>query len=222
MVEEAAIVSNHGHMDGKAMAEYLISKTYKDVYLDILPNESFNTWLINRELPDSFKTTAEYVLVLKSLYENSTGFSLTILDNTSKTHKAMLDVLGKLSSYTIQLLGYTNQQPIKPVNTNRVSPGNIITTSVNYDTLRLLPYVRKLEGNISNVFYPNNNLYLLTVPKESKNVLGIERNIPIIKIDRGSSSIIVKNMTTLNSLVELNVYTHYTSEQLSTAHDIYN
>lgn len=128
MKDEVSIIGNHFHMDAHAHVENMVSGVYTDLVIELLPGVTdIESWVLSKGLPVRFDDVTEYLTVMISLYENSTGWSLADLALVSKTHKALLAVIKQLSSYTIQLLGYTNSQPIKPVNHIRVTPGNHIS-----------------------------------------------------------------------------------------------
>jgi hypothetical protein len=134
---ELTLVSNFSHMDERAYCESVVYRRYQDILLDIdIPDMS--KWLFDRNLSTGYDSAPEYKSILEQLFVGSTGVDIDGLNRTKALHTAMLSILKQLSSYSIQLVGYTNDVPIRDFGFRMIRPGDLL--SGMYDEDRLDPF----------------------------------------------------------------------------------
>jgi hypothetical protein len=134
---ELTLVSNFSHMDERAYCESVVYRRYQDILLDIdIPDMS--KWLFDRNLSTGYDSDPEYKAILDQLFVGSTGVDVDGLNRTKALHKAMLSILKQLSSYSIQLVGYTNDVPIRDCGFRMIRPGDLL--SGMSDTDRVDPF----------------------------------------------------------------------------------
>ena len=221
MKSENDLIASYTHMDANAMAKVLVSRVYKEsVHEYDLSN--IESKLIDKNLPLEFDTLEDYTFVLNTIFSNCTGINLINFNTVSLTHKNLLEVLKRLSSYTIQLLGYTNRQPIKPVNDLRITPGDLEQKTLHSYYLNVpVLLVEKPRTTIVNEV---DQMSLISV-HTGRVFVRSRAQIPVTPylISNGTTRDIihVKNTLSLNSLEELKPY-NYENEDLYSLKDIYS
>jgi hypothetical protein len=148
---ELTLVSNFSHMDERAYCESVVYRRYQDILLDInIPDMS--KWLFDRNLSTKYDSEAEYKSILDQLFVGSTGVDIEGLNRTKAMHKAMLSILKQLSSYSIQVIGYTNDVPIVDCGFRMIRPGDLSSGMSDTDRINPLSISNDISIRMTKIY----------------------------------------------------------------------
>jgi hypothetical protein len=90
---------------GRAQAEAAILTCYKDAVINLSPSiPDYATWLASRNVDLSGMTPIQYATLSEQLLQTATGVDLQTTTDVGVIQKAMLGIMAKLSSYTMQFI----------------------------------------------------------------------------------------------------------------------
>jgi hypothetical protein len=121
------LLSNHQYRT--ALLENMVNRLYTDSIYRLMPEGGiYSVWLSDKNLPDTAFTTDEYTVLYNELYESATGIKLIATGDLENLQKAMVAIMSKLSSYSIQYLQEINTLPLKVLNNKPMAIGDIKTS----------------------------------------------------------------------------------------------
>lgn len=119
---QTRIISNNENVFGRGLLQNMANRLYKNKRLDtnaiLLANEnkSYSTmaaWLEEKGLPVEAYNKDQYKDLYLEIFKNATGADYFTAKTMAELQKALLRLLGELSSYSIQILSDINETNIK-------------------------------------------------------------------------------------------------------------
>jgi hypothetical protein len=109
----------------RAVVQNMILRLYADEWVDFnsVP-EAMPDWLVSRNLPAYDFTYDQAQQLIRNIFVGSTGLSVDDSRLLKNIQKAMIDMMGQLSSYSVQFIREINESSIRPINWPAVRPGN--------------------------------------------------------------------------------------------------
>lgn len=152
-------ISKIEDIESRGISHAIVDRLYVDRKIDLI--DTFNNlnlpiaitrsvFLTTRGLPLIEYSREEYETIYSQLFTAATGGSLYTTEEKSKLQKAMIKLLQKLSSYSIQFLSEINQQKIKNLNwsTIRVNEAGVSTSdSKKIANLAIRPFDLIVQEN---------------------------------------------------------------------------
>jgi hypothetical protein len=90
---------------GRAQAESAILSQYEDIGINLSPSiPDFASWLLSRNIDLSDMSDTEFGTLAETILAAATGTDLQSTDTLASTQAALLAVMTKLSSYTVQYI----------------------------------------------------------------------------------------------------------------------
>ena len=90
---------------GRVQAEAAILSCYEDVAINLSPSISdYSAWLASRNIDLSNMTQTQFATLASQLLQTATGTNLQTTTDVGVIQKAMLGIMAKLSSYTVQFI----------------------------------------------------------------------------------------------------------------------
>ena len=125
-------LSTVGDLDERAIVEKMIDRVYCDVRYE-LPETGYNveTWLREKNLDLTNITLDEYKLLTTTLVEAALGIDQKYTPTVANIQKAMIEVLTKMSSYSIQITADINTKPLLNFNWNATRFTKPVTRSTS-------------------------------------------------------------------------------------------
>lgn len=120
------IMSNAHDMNRRAAINAMVLKLYADekTAMDV-PNRPYSEWLSTNNLPVYDMTLAQADELIRNIFTEATGLLIDETKQLKNIQKAMLSLLGDLSSYSIQLIREINDSQIRPLNWAAIRGGNL-------------------------------------------------------------------------------------------------
>lgn len=112
------------HMDERAQTENMVLRFYRDYVCDLGGNVDYHEWFRSRGLDIETFSPLECDLLATQLLERCTGADLNKTKSLREIQAAMLRLMGRLSSYSIQFLQSINNYPIVTVEWPMVRVGD--------------------------------------------------------------------------------------------------
>lgn len=120
------IMSNAHDMNRRAAINAMVLKLYADdKKLMDMPNRLYSEWLTTNNLPVYDMTLAQADELVRNIFTEATGLTIDETKQLKNIQKAMLSLLGDLSSYSIQLIREINDSQIRPLNWAAIRGGNL-------------------------------------------------------------------------------------------------
>ncbi len=108
----------------RAIVAKMVSRLYGITSLILAPeNTGMRGWLQDRSLPEFTGTYEDGIQLCNILFQQATGFIVDETRTLRSIQKAMIEMFGQLSSYSIQVMREINDSAIIPVNWPAVRVG---------------------------------------------------------------------------------------------------
>lgn len=119
------LISSMEDLYERALVENMVKRLYEDVRITFdTPTNHVGSWLVANNLPTYDFDRAEALLLVKTLYEASTGLTVNDSRLLKNIQKAMIGLMTELSSYSIQFTREINAEDIVSLNPPTVRFGN--------------------------------------------------------------------------------------------------
>ncbi|MFL9998868.1 hypothetical protein PQR34_46805 [Paraburkholderia sediminicola] len=99
----------------RGYVDNMMNRCYADAMCDLFPGENYTAWFAARNLDVSAFTLEDFGALYLSLTRAATGLDLLTTNSLASLQKAMIGLLGQLSSYSVQFMSYINTGAIVPV-----------------------------------------------------------------------------------------------------------
>lgn len=119
--------STRGHYKARAEIEIMALYMFQDVGVDLAdtPGQTMEQWLHSRGLDVLLEYTGlEYDAVWTDLLSKATGADLNTTLSLAYIHRAMIGVMERLSSYSVQFVREINEGPLRALANRWVWPGD--------------------------------------------------------------------------------------------------
>lgn len=119
-------ISSHEDMDERGYVENMVNRLYEDVQGVYQPSpKNMSEWLMERNLPiyDLSRTDAQQLV--RNIFEAATGITADSSKVLGNIHRALIELVKDLSSYSIQITRDINDKPIVQVNWPAIRLGSI-------------------------------------------------------------------------------------------------
>jgi hypothetical protein len=140
----------------RGMVYGMVERIYSDnmIQLGDSPGETFGQWFTVRNIDISNFAADDYGLMYQSLVQAATGLNLTNTNSVANLQKAMIGIMQKLSSYSVQYLYEINDGAIRDVDWPMIRVGNVDVASAMllYDEEVVDVYNEQVEGAMSLAF----------------------------------------------------------------------
>lgn len=193
--QQLRFVSNQEHQYKRAMLSNVISQFYSDNIIHF-ENEGMNyiDWLSSKYLPIVDFNINESLDLFKDIFENATGSNLNTTLSIGNVQKAMLGILSKLSSYSIQFISELNVSNIKVLNWAAIRAGEIKSLSKSSrDVIELEILVEKATTKTKNETQVNTTYTTIyfddKVQKRNKYTLDYKLETKIAELGFGSKDL---------------------------------
>jgi hypothetical protein len=109
LLTQRLIYTQPQSFQGRAQAENAILSMYQDIGVQLSPSiDNFSDWLISRNIDLSDMTTGEFSSLASTLLASATGTDLATTTTLAATQTAMIAIMQRLSSYTVQYIAIIN------------------------------------------------------------------------------------------------------------------
>lgn len=147
-LEQLDYASVKGHFIGRGEIETMALAMFMDVGVDLAdrPGQTFSQWLFDRGL-ESLEdyTRDEYDAVWSELLSRSTGMELNTTMSLAYIQRAMIGVMERLSSYSVQFIREINEEPLKAIPHKWIRPGDSDGEAEGVGHVRA-PFVNEMKG----------------------------------------------------------------------------
>lgn len=157
-------ISNAEHQYTRALLENAVNRLYCDAVCTLYPaNTSYVDWLDDRYLPHADLTQADFAVLVLDIFKEATGIGLNTTVSLANLQRAMVSLMEKFSSYSIQFVTNINNSNIKVLNWAAIRPGDIkhhsdFNRTVDQNNIRVLDQHSKtsaeydIDINYSSIF----------------------------------------------------------------------
>lgn len=108
-----ALFSTQGHLWARAYLETATLYLYTDYRCDLGAGQAYSEWFNTRGLDIATLSLEQMATVSTSILVAATGANLAVVESMADLQSAMLRLMTRLSSYSVQFLGAINTSPIK-------------------------------------------------------------------------------------------------------------
>jgi hypothetical protein len=140
----------------RGMTYGMVERIWSDnmVQLGDYVGQTFAQWFTSRNIDLGNFVADDYGLMYTSLVQAATGLNLTNTNSVANLQKAMIGIMEKLSSYSVQYLYEINDGEIKDIDWPMVRAGQITMDSaaVVYDEENLSVFDENVSGSMSTSF----------------------------------------------------------------------
>lgn len=159
---QSKIISKIEDIESRGIGHAMVDRLYVDRNIDILKVYNnlnlpiainVDLFLQTRGLPKVDYSRDEYETIYSQIFTSATGGSLYTTEEKTKLQRAMINLLQKLSSYSIQFLSEINQKKIRNLNwaTIRVNEAGVSTNdSKDIANLAIKPFNIRAQENEHN------------------------------------------------------------------------
>ena len=116
-------IASTGDLYERALVHNGILKLYSDTLID-LDVLNIDLWLNSKNLPQYDYDVKQAQEILLNIFVQATGYDVDDKKQLKNIQRMMLELLGQLSSYSIQLIREINDSNIVPINWAAIRPGN--------------------------------------------------------------------------------------------------
>lgn len=95
-----------------AEIKQMTDRFYADVPVDLDQGQVYGEWLAARNISVDGYSPGELNDIMLSLLSQATGKELRITQSLKDVHRAMLDIMGQLSSYSVQFIQQINEEAV--------------------------------------------------------------------------------------------------------------
>ena len=153
------LVSRTEDMYKRANVANMILTLYEDKKIKFpVQTNSMDDWLVLKNLPPYDFTYDQAILLIKELVTNMTGLVIDPTKSIKNIQRAMLEILTKLSSYSIQFMQEINQSNIVPLNWAAIRLGNIVKDTVSSNLINIGCYIVDVTGESISTHVVENNM----------------------------------------------------------------
>ena len=117
----------------RGMVQAIVSSLFMDVEVRYAGNVTLimHDWLLSKGLNADIRPE-ECEAYCNKIYESATGISTEVTSNTTALQKAMLGIMTRLSSYSIQFLSNVNKSNLRPLSWSAMRFDEPNTAAVSY------------------------------------------------------------------------------------------
>ena len=121
------IVSKEEEHFPRGMVENLVNTLYHDTVVDFTNGQTidYENWVSSKSLPSDDLSEEKCVDLYNRIFEAATGVPLVTTDDISKLQKAMIGLLTRLSSYSIQILTQINNNSVRALGWAVIRPDDV-------------------------------------------------------------------------------------------------
>ena len=150
-LEQWYLAARTEHKDRRAYVENMAERMYCDEVIHF-PWEGtpYAQWLADHDIDDYAYSHSELTELVGNIVNSATGYSIDPKYLIKNVQKAMLDTLTQLSSYSIQIVGNINDQPITIINWPAVRIGDIETTALDEVYVPVCTEILSADGESSD------------------------------------------------------------------------
>jgi len=113
------------YMD-KAYMHNMVSRIYSDTVCRVEPdNTTYDQWFKDRNINIANFTQTQLGDVWVNIVSSATGADLVTTDSVANLQKAMVGMMTKLSSYSVQFMSQINDSDLRPIDLPVIRPGDI-------------------------------------------------------------------------------------------------
>lgn len=143
----------------RGMVYGMTERVYADCMIQLGDGgtETFYEWFQLRNIDIGNFASGDYGLMYTSLVEAATGLKLTNTNSMANLQKAMIGIMQKLSSYSVQYLYEINNGEIKDVDWPMIRASNIVVegSATAYDEENLSVFNENVSGAMSSDYDVN-------------------------------------------------------------------
>lgn len=133
VMKQTAFISNQEHQYTRGLVHAMVSRMYADIVLPSpYPGMVFTDWLNANNYPFENFTELEWVDVYKNVYEEVTGYKMSVTENVSSLQRAMVSLMEQLSSYSIQFVSDVNKAAVQIMNWAAIRVGDFKSAGLAY------------------------------------------------------------------------------------------
>ena len=118
------LYSYREHEFERGLAEMLVSRFYQDVWCDFGFTGTYKQWFANKGFDFSKLSPADAEALALGLLNEATGKDLVSKVSLKSIHAAMLAIMEKLCSYTVQFIQTINSKPARVIGWAALRPGD--------------------------------------------------------------------------------------------------
>lgn len=144
-LRQRLIYSNQGHYLARGQAEAAMQHLYCDYPIDMEPGESYAAWFADKGLDIPTFNEKEAEELAGQLYSYCTGANLKVTQSLKEMQAAMLRLMTRMSSYSVQFLQSINSGAINIVDWPLIRPGD----ANNY--ARHVEYVHAIDFDLQRI-----------------------------------------------------------------------
>lgn len=147
-----SLYSTQGHMWKRAYLDAMMQDFYQDAVCDFGAGTSFAQWFKDRELDIPTMSASDMGTVAASILKQATGQGLASTTRLADLQAAMLSVMTRLSSYSIQFLASINNTPIIVFDTPSIRMGDYAVEGATEDEVEI-PLAEPMDLDGSGATY---------------------------------------------------------------------
>lgn len=125
LMQQWFIWSQQEHYRVRGQAEIAGLFFYQDIAVDLAGEQAYTAWFDDRSLDYADYTDLECDLLAETILTKATGSDLYQEISLAELQEALIKLMTRLSSYTVQYLRSINDAPIKILDWNQVRMGDI-------------------------------------------------------------------------------------------------
>lgn len=123
---QANIVAYQEHMVRRGYVDNMFNRIYADVECNLdVPGTTYTSWFAARNINIADWTQEDFGLLYVNIVAAATGTDLSTTNSVANLQKAMIAIMQKLSSYSVQYVSYINSGAIVPLDWPMVRQGDI-------------------------------------------------------------------------------------------------
>jgi hypothetical protein len=146
-MDQQTVASFQGNYNSRAEAEAMGMYMFQDVFVNLADEIPTAQWLNVRGLDSVLDfSQAELDDLWTNLLSKATGMDLNTTMSLNDIHRAMIGIMSRLSSYTVQYLREINDGPLKPLAVKFIRFGDSDSAEEathNWDLLKLKEFTSK-------------------------------------------------------------------------------
>jgi hypothetical protein len=130
------LIAFQEHQERRGMVYGLVERIYSDNVIQLgdgdvnVSGETYAQWFKLRNIDITVVSADDYGLMYQSLIEAATGVNLQSTHSVANLQAAMLSLMQKLSSYSIQFISEINDSTIRDIGSAIIRTGDNLTSSV--------------------------------------------------------------------------------------------
>lgn len=159
-LEQWYLAARTEHKDRRAYVANMVERMYCDQVVHFpWEGQSYSQWLRDRDITDYDYSPSELVELVNNIINAATGYNIDPKHLIKNIQKAMLDTLRQLSSYSIQMVGEINDQPITILNWAAIRIGDVETVSSDELYLPIWTEILDAKGESDDTGYLDLDMY---------------------------------------------------------------